>query len=166
MNQHQKSGPCSSTFCIDNYYCCACSKTSININKYVQKAGEPENYAGFLKHNSQLNCSYSYPSKPRVVVTVFRVHIYGLSKWFNNLEPMKLEGRQGASNHVQRHLILSGYDTFLIWTYPQVGNLPLWSLRVRVKQAQHTARRRVPSASCFSARDSNLYGMPDATKIL
>ena len=41
------------------------------INKYMQKAGEPENDAGFLKHNSQLNCSYSYPSKPRLVVTVF-----------------------------------------------------------------------------------------------
>ena len=44
--------------------------------KYVQKAGEPENDAGFLKHNSQLNC-YSYPSRPRLVVT--RLHIYGLS---------------------------------------------------------------------------------------
>ena len=42
-------GPCSSIFCIDNYYCCACSKTSIS-NKYMQKAGEPENDAGFLKH--------------------------------------------------------------------------------------------------------------------
>ena len=42
----------SSIFCIDNYYCCACSKTSISINKYMQKAGEPEkseNDAGFLK---------------------------------------------------------------------------------------------------------------------
>ena len=68
--------------CIDNYYCCACSKTSISINKYVQRAGEPENDAGFLKHNSQLNCSYSYTSKPKLVVTVFRLHIYGLSKWF------------------------------------------------------------------------------------
>ena len=47
MNQHQKSGPCSSTFCIDNYYCCACSKTSISINKYMQKVGEPENDARF-----------------------------------------------------------------------------------------------------------------------
>ena len=33
----------------DNYYCCACSKTSISINKYMQKTGEPENDAGFLK---------------------------------------------------------------------------------------------------------------------
>ena len=33
-----------------HYYCCACSKTSISINKYMQKAGEPENDAGFLKH--------------------------------------------------------------------------------------------------------------------
>ena len=44
------------------------SKTSISINKYMQKAVEPENDAGFPKHNySQLNCSwYSYPSKPRL----------------------------------------------------------------------------------------------------
>ena len=49
------------------------SKTSISINKYMPKAGEPENDAGFLKHKiiySQLNCSCSYPSKPRLVVTV------------------------------------------------------------------------------------------------
>ena len=44
------SGPCSSIFSIDNYYYCSCSRTSININKYMQKAGEPENDAGFLKH--------------------------------------------------------------------------------------------------------------------
>ena len=51
----------------------ACSKTSISINKYMQKAGEPENDAGFPKHiltYSQLNSSYSYPSKPKLVVTV------------------------------------------------------------------------------------------------
>ena len=44
------------------------SKTSISTNKYMQKAGEPENDAGFPKHiYSQLNCScYSYPSKPRL----------------------------------------------------------------------------------------------------
>ena len=28
----------------------SCSKTSISINKYMQKAGESENDAGFLKH--------------------------------------------------------------------------------------------------------------------
>ena len=34
------------------------SKTSISINKYMQKAVEPENDAGFPKHNySQLLCS-------------------------------------------------------------------------------------------------------------
>ena len=47
------------------------SKTSISINKYMQKAGEIENDAGFLKHiYCQLNCSCSYP-KPILVVTVF-----------------------------------------------------------------------------------------------
>ena len=36
----------------------------------MQKAGEPENVAGFPKHNySQLNCScYSYPSKPIIII--------------------------------------------------------------------------------------------------
>ena len=33
-----------------HYYCCACSKKSISIFKYIQKAGEPDNDAGFLKH--------------------------------------------------------------------------------------------------------------------
>ena len=33
-----------------HYYCCACSKISISINKYMQKAGESEYDAGFLKH--------------------------------------------------------------------------------------------------------------------
>ena len=62
------------------------------------------------------------------------------------------EGRQGASNYVLQHLTMSGSDTFLIWTFPKVGNLPLWSLRLRVKHAQRTACRRDPSASCFSER--------------
>ena len=48
---------------------CACtySKTSISITKYIQKAGEPENDAVFLKSDnnccsacSQLNYNYSY----------------------------------------------------------------------------------------------------------
>ena len=48
----------------------------------MQKAGEPENDAGFPKHNySQLNCScYSYHSKPRLQC-FFRLHTYGISKW-------------------------------------------------------------------------------------
>ena len=66
------------------------------------------------------------------------------------------EGRQGASNYVQRHLILSGSDTFLILTYPQVGNLPLWSLRIRVKQAQRTACRRA-GILLFRARAVNSH---------
>ena len=46
--------------------------------------------------------------------------------------------------YVQQHLTLSGSDTFLIWTFPQVRNRPLWSLRVRVKHAQRIARRCAP----------------------
>ena len=45
----------------------------IIIIKYMQKAGEPENDAGFLK---VYICNYnnSYPSKLKVVVTVFKLH--------------------------------------------------------------------------------------------
>ena len=57
---------------------------------------------------------------------------------------------------LRRHLIMSGSDTFLIWIFSQVGNLPLWSLRIRVKQAQRTACRRAPErALFFCARDAN-----------
>ena len=75
-------------------YCCACRKTSININKYMQKAVEPENDAGFPKHNySQLNCSsYSYPSKPRLQC-FFRLHIYDISKWLNTTATARVKAR-------------------------------------------------------------------------
>ena len=49
-NTKSQAGPCSSIFSFDNNYCCACSKASISINKYIQKAGEPKDDAGFLKH--------------------------------------------------------------------------------------------------------------------
>ena len=57
---------------------------------------------------------------------------------------------------MQRHLILSVSDTFLIWTFPQVGTLPLWSLRMRVKQAQRIY--------CVSTRTERvlLFGVCDA----
>ena len=54
----------------------------------MQKAGEPENDAGFPKHNySQLNCScYSYPSKPTLRLqliagtnfSVFALRVFGI----------------------------------------------------------------------------------------
>ena len=110
------SGPCSSTFCIDNnYYCCAYSKTSISVNKYMQKAGEYENDAGFLKHNySQLNCScYSYPSKPRfTVVTVFWLHIYGISKWLL----MQLTHTHTATARVSPH-VHSTCTNYVLYAY-------------------------------------------------
>ena len=57
---------------------------------------------------------------------------------------------------MQWHLILSCSNTFLIWIFPQVGSLPLWSLRIRVKQAQRTACRRAPECVLlFRARDAN-----------
>ena len=70
------------------------SKTSISINKYMQKAVEPENDAGFPKHNySHLNCScYSYPSKPRLQC-FFRLHIYGISKWLHTTATARVKAR-------------------------------------------------------------------------
>ena len=46
----------------------------------MQKAGEPENDAGFPKHNySQLNCScYSYPSKPTLRLQGTNFSIFAL----------------------------------------------------------------------------------------
>ena len=66
----------------------------------MQKAVEPENDAGFPKHNySQLNCScYSYPSRLIRLQCFFRLHIYGISKWLHTmatarvkLEPVSLK---------------------------------------------------------------------------
>ena len=66
------------------------------------------------------------------------------------------EGWQGASNSVQRHLTVSGSNTFLIWTFPQVGNRLLWSLCVRMKHAQHTACQRAPErVLLFHVHDAN-----------
>ena len=70
------------------------------------------------------------------------------------------EGRQGASNYVQRHLILSGFDTFLIWTYPQVGNLSLWfslcgSARTCETSATYCVSTRTERVLLFRVRDAN-----------
>ena len=69
------------------------SQTSISINKYMQKAGEPENDAGFPKHNySQLNCScYSTPLS--LDYSVFRLHIYGISKWLHTTATARVKAR-------------------------------------------------------------------------
>ena len=60
----------------------------------MQKAVEPENDAGFPKHNySQLNCScYSYPSKPRLQCFL-RLHIYGISKWLRTTATARVKAR-------------------------------------------------------------------------
>ena len=57
----------------------------------MQKAGEPENDAGFPKHNySQLNCScYSYPSKQ----CFLRLHIYGISKRLHTTATARVKAR-------------------------------------------------------------------------
>ena len=57
----------------------------------MQKAVEPENDAGFPKHNySQLNCScYSYPSKQ----CFFRLYIYGISKWLHTTATARVKAR-------------------------------------------------------------------------
>ena len=62
----------------------------------MQKAGEPENDAGFPKHTcnySQLNYScYSYPSKPRLQCFL-RLHIYGISKWLHTTATARVKAR-------------------------------------------------------------------------
>ena len=56
---------------------------------------------------------------------------------------------------LQWHLTMSGSDTFLIWTFPQVGNLPLWSLCILLKHESnvlrvdvHRARPAFPRTRC------------------
>ena len=65
---------------------------SVLIN--MQKAVEPENDAGFPKHNySQLNCScYSYTSRLRLQC-FFRLHIYGISKWLHTTATARVKAR-------------------------------------------------------------------------
>ena len=60
----------------------------------MQKAVEPENDAGFPKHNySQLNCNcYSYPSKPRLQCFL-RLHFYGISKWLHTTATARVKAR-------------------------------------------------------------------------
>ena len=62
----------------DNYSnpCCAHARRGL-----INTCRRQESLRMMLKHNSQLNCSCSYPSKPRLVVTVVRLYIYGFSKW-------------------------------------------------------------------------------------
>ena len=62
----------------------------------MQKAVEPEIDAGFPKHNySQLNCScYSYPSNPRLQC-LFRLDIYGISKWLHTTATACVKARAG-----------------------------------------------------------------------
>ena len=81
----------------------------------MQKAGEPENDAGFPKHiltYSQLNCSYSYPSKPKLVVTVLRLHIYGFSKWLLT----QLTHAHTETAHVSSHMH-STCSSYVIYAY-------------------------------------------------
>ena len=62
----------------DNYSNPRCAHARRGL---INTCRRQESLRMMLKHNSQLNCSYSYPSKPRLVVTVVRLYIYGFSKW-------------------------------------------------------------------------------------
>ena len=79
----------------------------------MQKAGEPENDAGFL---NQLNCScYSYPFKPRLQwLKFFRLHSYGISKWLL----MQLTHEPTHALHVHYSYVLCAY---LYCVYALVG---------------------------------------------
>ena len=57
----------------------------------MQKAVEPENDAGFLKHNySQLNCNTPLSLDYSVF---FRLHIYGISKWLHTTATARVKAR-------------------------------------------------------------------------
>ena len=60
----------------------------------MQKAVEPENDAGFPKHNySQLKTAVvTYPSKPRLQC-FFRLHIYGIFKWLHTTATARVKAR-------------------------------------------------------------------------
>ena len=63
--------------------------------------------------SSQLNYSYSYPSKPRLVVTgAFRLHIYGFSKWLL----MQLTHAHTATARVSPY-VHSTSTSYVLYTY-------------------------------------------------
>ena len=63
---------------------------------------------------SQLNCScYSYPSKPRLQwLQVFRMHIYGISKWLL----MQLTHAHTATARVSPHVHYT-YTSYVLYAY-------------------------------------------------
>ena len=116
---------------------CSCSKTSIGINKYMQNAVEPENDAGFPKHNySQLNCCYSYPSKPRLQC-FFRLHIYGISKWVHTTATARVKARARTCT---RYVLC----VYLYCVYALAGGAI--SIRDRVSVPFHESRASNPHA--------------------
>ena len=88
----------------------------------MQKAVEPENDAGFPKHNySQLNCScYSYPSSIDYS-GFFRLHIYGISKWL--LTPLTHTLMATAHLSPYKHSMCTSYVlcTYLYCVYALIG---------------------------------------------
>ena len=81
----------------------------------MQKAGEPENDAGFLKHiYSQLNCScYSYP--------FIRLHIYGISKWLLTHKLVRIYSNSAFERaHTYTSYVLYAY---LYCVYALVGGV-------------------------------------------
>ena len=55
-------------------------------------------------------CLSGYPSKPRLVVTVFRLHIYGLSKWFNATYTRHARTHANTENMRDCHLVARTSD--------------------------------------------------------
>ena len=93
----------------------------------MQKAGEPENDAGFTKHNySQLNCScYSYPSN-RLYNYIdysgfFRLHIYVFSKWLLTQLTHTLTAIARVSPYVHSTCTSYVLNAYLYCVYALVG---------------------------------------------
>ena len=89
----------------------------------MQKAGEPENDAGFPKHNySQLNCScYSYPSKHYIDYSIFRLHIYVISKWLLTQLTPALTAIARVSPYVHSTCTSYVLNAYLYCVYALVG---------------------------------------------
>ena len=92
----------------------------------MQKAGEPENDAGFPKHNySQLNCScYSYPLSLYNYIDYsgfFRLHIYVISKWLLTQLTHALTAIARVSPYVHSTCTSYALNAYLYCVYVLVG---------------------------------------------
>ena len=78
----------------------------------MQKAGEPENDAGFLKHIASEIAVIPTPLSLYYWLQFFKLHIYCLSKWFLT----KLTHAHTATAHVSPH-VHSTCTSYVVYAY-------------------------------------------------